>query len=106
LQERTMMKQRAVRGLIGLNAALALCLAVVTFAPQVTAQQPAPAREPGDYTMVAGRLQGQAFEVTYIVDAANQEMVAVMWEQSRRQLLPVGYRDLAADGQVAGRTGR
>ena len=99
------MSKRAFGGLIGLNAVLALCLALVTFSPAVTAQQP-PARGPGDYTMVAGELQGQTYAVIYIVDAANQELVAVMWEQNRQKLLPVGYRDLAADGQVNGRVGR
>ncbi|MCB9838494.1 MAG: hypothetical protein H6813_04080 [Phycisphaeraceae bacterium] len=101
-----MTKRRAVPGLIGLNAALALCLAVVTLAPGATAQQPARAREPGDYTMVSGLLQGQTFEVIYIVDAANQEMVAVEWEQTRRQMRPVGFRDLGADSQATGRVGR
>jgi Spy/CpxP family protein refolding chaperone len=99
------MKKRAVGGLIGLNAALLLCLALVTFAPAVTAQQ-GPARDPGDYTMVAGEIQGQTFSALYIVDASNQELVAVMWEQNRKKLLPVGYRDLAADGQGNGRAGR
>ena len=100
------MKKRTLGGLIGLNALLALCLVAVTFAPAVTAQQPAAARGPGDYTMVAGRVQGQTPSVVYIVDAMNQEMVAVMWDQSRRRMREVGYRDLADDGQSTVRPGR
>jgi hypothetical protein len=98
------MNKRAIRGLIGLNALLAVCLAVVTFSPAVTAQQPK--RAPGDYTMVAGVVQGSPSAVIYIVDATNQELVAIMWDQSRKQMNAVGYRDLAEDGKVTKRGGR
>ena len=96
---------RSIGGLIGLNALLVLCLIAVTFAPAVTAQQPA-TRGPGDYTMVGGQLRGQNADVVYIVDAMNQEMVAVMWNQSQRKMMAVGYRDLAADSLVTARPGR
>lgn len=100
-----MKNQRAIRGLIGLNAALALCLALVTFSSPVTAQQ-AVNRNPGNYTMVGGNIQGQTIDAIYIVDSSNQEMVAMMWDQSRREMQAIGYRDLALDGQVSGRVGR
>jgi len=98
------MNKRAIRGLIGLNALLALCLAAVTFSSSVTAQQPA--RAPGDYTMVAGVVQGNPASVIYIVDGTNQELVAVTWDQSRKRLTDVGYRDLASDAKAAKRSGR
>lgn len=99
------MINRSLGGLIGLNALLVLCLVAVTFAPSVTAQQPV-TRGPGDYTMVAGQMRGQNSDVVYIVDAMNQEMVAVMWNSSQRKMSAVGYRDLAADSQVTARPGR
>jgi len=99
-----MMKKRTIGGLIGLNALLVLCLVAVTFAPAVTAQQPL--RDPGDYTMIAGDVQGQTYSVIYIVDAMNQELVAVSWDGSRQHMRPVGYRDLAGDTKVVARPGR
>jgi len=99
------MNRRSIRGLIGLNAALLLALALVTLSPAVTAQQQ-PARAPGDYTMISGEMQGRTAAAIYMVDATNQEVVAVYWDQSRRRLEPIGYRDLAADAQTQGRRGR
>lgn len=100
------MNRRTMRGLLMLNAVLVVCLALVTFSSSVTAQQQAAQRAPGDYTMVDGEVQGQTAAAIYIVDATNQEVVAVFWDQSRHRLQPIGYRDLAADAKLTGRTGR
>lgn len=97
-------------GLLGLNAALLGALAFVTFAPDAAAQRgQAPAgagRDPGDYTMIAGQVQGQSEDAIYIVDSINREIIAVRWDQSRKTISGIGFRDLAVDAQAAGRTGR
>ena len=89
------------RGLIALNAALLLALGVVTFAPASLAQkggQPANgARARGEYTMVSGRIVGGSNHAIYIVDANNQEMLSMIWNQSNHGLDVIGYRDLRAD---------
>jgi hypothetical protein len=87
------------RRLIALNLVLLAALAVVTLAPLAGAQ-PAAARRPGRYTMVGGRIQGANTNAIYILDATNQELVAVRWDDSRKTLAPIGYRDLTADTQV------
>lgn len=86
--------RRPTRGLLVLNAALLVLLAVVTFAPMADAQQ---GRAVGDYTMVAGGVNGSLGSVVYIVDAINQEMIAVTFDPSTRRLEGVGYRNLAVD---------
>ena len=51
----------------------------------------------GDYTMESGRIQGGNTNAVYIVDAANQEFVAVRWNNSGKALDGIGYRNLQAD---------
>lgn len=64
------------------------------------AAQGAPGRLRGDYLLLSGRVRGSMSNVTYVVDTANQEMVALTWDRSRRQLTPLGWRSLAEDAQV------
>ncbi len=114
MDERTSAAGRGrTAGLVGLNGALLVALALVTFSPGAAGQQrgaaappAAPARNPGDYTLLGGRVQGQSSEAIYILDAVNREIVAVSWDQSRRTLGPIGFRDLNIDAQAAGRSGR
>jgi hypothetical protein len=112
MYERSGRKRRGrAAGLVGLNAALLVALALVTFAPGAAAQQragapAAPARNPGDYTLLAGRVQGQSAAAIYILDAVNREIVGVYWDQSRKVIAPIGFRDLNVDAQAAGRSGR
>jgi uncharacterized protein (UPF0333 family) len=82
-----------LRGLIALNAALLVLLGVVTFGSIAYGQ----ARGRGEYTMVAGGAQGADAQVIYIVDVANQEMIAVVFNPNAKTLEGVGYRNLAAD---------
>ena len=94
---------RSASGLVAINAGLLAALALVVFVPPAgTNAQPAAAapgaavnRARGTYTMVAGRVQGQVESAIYIVDAANQEMIAMKWDRSRKQLKGLGYQDLA-----------
>lgn len=88
-------------GLLALNGALIAALTVVTFAPIAEGQR-TPRRARGDYTMVAGQVQGMSEAAIYIIDSNNAELVAVRWDQSRKQLQPVGYRNFDADARSAG----
>jgi len=90
------------RGLIALNAALLLVLAVVTLAPATHAQRgtgtgAGAGRARGQYTMVAGKVTGGNSHAVYLVDANNQELLALLWSQTGKGLDVVGYRDLRAD---------
>lgn len=94
-----MRARRAHPALLILNAGLAVVLAAVALAPRADAQRAARAR--GDYTMVSGRTQGgSSNHAVYIIDASNQEVVALRWNDNTRGLEGLGYRDLAADAQA------
>jgi hypothetical protein len=86
------------RGLIALNGALALGLLAVALAAPADAQRAARAR--GEYTMVSSKIQGGNSHVVYLVDAANQELLGLRWNESNKGLEGVGYRDLAIDAQA------
>ncbi len=87
-------RSNPVRSLILLNAGLLIVLAGVSFVPAADAQQ---ALVKGQYSMVAGRVQGSTPDGVFIVDAANMEMAATTWSIGRRSLEFVGYRNLPAD---------
>ncbi|MFO0827755.1 MAG: hypothetical protein U0572_06345 [Phycisphaerales bacterium] len=93
-------RRRSVTGLIILNAALLVALGAVTLAPRANAQ----ARVRSTYTMVAGAVNGQTPAAVYIVDESGQELVGVTWDDNRRQLVGMGFRNLAADAGEIGRT--
>ena len=40
-------------------------------------------------------------EVVYLVDTVNRELIAVRWDQGRKSLTGIGYRNLDADTAVA-----
>ncbi len=96
-------RMSATRGLIALNIAMVGLLGVVTLVPAADAQRSRRAR--GEYTMVAGKVTGLEAAGVYIIDANNEELVAVRWNQSQNKLEPLGYRNLAEDAAAA-RSGR
>jgi len=85
--------------LIALNAVLLLALGAVTFAPHATAQsrENGPMRPRGEYTIVGGEVTGANANALYVLDSANREVVGLLWDESRRQIRGLGYRDLAMD---------
>lgn len=83
-----------LRGLLAVNAALLLVMAAVTFAPSAGAQA---GRARGEYLMVSGYINGSEPQVVYIVDATNQQMVAVRYRQDLRVLEGLSARNLRAD---------
>jgi hypothetical protein len=58
------------------------------------------ARARGEYTMVTGRV-GSGRPVVYIVDSANQEMVALRWDTGKQNFTGVGYRNILTDARAA-----
>ncbi len=91
------MNRRSYSGLIALNIALLVALAFVTFSSGATAQDEA-ARSRGEYTMVAGRIQGSAEDAIYIIDSSNQEMLALRWDNSRKRLDGLDYASFRRQG--------
>lgn len=93
---------RTERSLVAVNAALGVVLvALVAMAPSTAIGQPSGGQRPrGDYTMVSGKTTGGNANTVYIVDAINQEMVALRWDAGRKTFAGVGYRDLNADGRT------
>ena len=93
-------RRRSLTGLIALNGALLLALGTVALAPKVMAQ----ARARSSYTMVSGGIKGQTPPVVWIVDEGSQELVCMSWDDSKKQLIGMGYRNLATDINDIGRT--
>lgn len=98
---------RTRQRLIGLNIALLLMLGVVTIftsmeAPAQPGATPAAStpRPRGDYTAVSGRFQGGTSNAVYILDASNQELLALTWDRSRNELDVIGHRKLSDDAQI------
>lgn len=95
--------RRQVGGLLALNGALLGVLAWVSLSPEATGGQPGAGqpltRARGDYTMVAGPIRTGNASAIWILDAANQELAAVRFNDSKQQLEGIGFRDLAADAQ-------
>lgn len=87
-------------GLLGVNALLLVVLAVVTAAPSAQAQRGGQARARGQYTMVSGRVVGGNANTVFVLDAANQEMIGLSWNQTRKGLEGAGYRDLTLDSRA------
>lgn len=57
-------------------------------------------RPRGDYTMVAGKTTQGSRDAIYVMDATNREMVIVRWDNSRKSLVGIGYRNLDADSAL------
>lgn len=91
----TKSKSSGLRGLLLLNALLLATLAAVTFGSSAGAQNAARGR--GEYTMVTGGANGIDAGIIYIADVANQEVIAMYYNNSSKVLDGVGYRNLAAD---------
>lgn len=104
--------------LLGVNILLAGALGVTTLlvsTPSPAQPQRLPAggagdrgpdaagRVRGEYTMLSGRIQGSTTSAIYILDAANQELVALTWNRSANQLEAIGLRNLSDDARFLNR---
>jgi hypothetical protein len=83
-------------GLIALNGVLLVLLGVVTLGRSADAQP----MSRGEYTMIAGRAQGAAAGIVYVVDTANLELIALTYDPNSKDLEGIGYRNLAADART------
>ncbi|MEM9166446.1 MAG: hypothetical protein AAGB48_05420 [Planctomycetota bacterium] len=84
------------RPVLLINAALVVVLGVTSLVPA----QDGAGRARGDYAMVGGEFQGGGGgNAVYILDASNQELIAVSWDRTRKSLAGIGYRDLNRDSQ-------
>lgn len=92
---------RGRQGWLLVNVLLLAVLVVTMWPGPASAQNAAsPARARGEYTLVAGRTGSGGADAVYILDAANQEMVALRWETAKQSLVGIGYRDLSADAKI------
>ncbi len=92
------MRDRVKHRLIALNVVLLALLAVVAITPEPSAADPnQPARGRGRYTVVTGTAQGITTEVIYVMDASNEELIALEWDRTRASLDAIGFRDLRDD---------
>lgn len=96
--ERAEQGQRGrLRRLVALNIALLGVLGAVTVVARAERSGQPAIRGRGDYTMVGGKIQGGNGNAIYILDGANQQLIAVRWNDSRKTLDGMDYRNLAQD---------
>jgi hypothetical protein len=94
-------RRRPLVGLLALNAVLLGVLATVSLAPRVQANPNALGRS--SYTMVAGTVKGQTMPILYVVDESSQELVGISWDEQAKNLVGMGYRNIATDSAEVGR---
>ncbi len=100
------MNRRTLGGLIVLNIALVAVLAIITILPSPAQAQFAGGR-PGDYMMIATVTPGRPnYETVVITDVNNSAMLSLYYHVSRKQFVPIGYRDISADATAGARQGR
>lgn len=93
--------------LIALNLVLLMVLMSLVLLPVAGAQNsgaPANGRARGEYTMVTGRTTSGVAEAIYILDANNQEVISMKWDNAKQSMVGLGYRSLLSDSKsVPGR---
>lgn len=82
--------------LVVLNAALAAAV----LGTLVMGQPVPTARPRGEYTMVSGKSISGGKDVIYVLDATSREVIALRWDNSRKSLVGVGYRNLDNDSTL------
>lgn len=93
-------RRPGVASLVIVNIMLVAGLAWVEFGPVAVAQdtaRPFDSRPRGEYTLIGGEIQMGNSDAVYVIDSVNQEMVVLRWDDGRRVLDGIGYRDLDAD---------
>jgi hypothetical protein len=93
------MKSRKISMPLILNLALLTALAAITFAPDSIRANAQAGRARGEYTLLAGRPNGSSSDAIYVLDAANQEIIALKWDTGRKLSL-LGYRNLESDAKL------
>lgn len=88
--------------LIALNVALVAALGVVSVLTMSPAHGQAGNRR-GEYAIVSGRVLGSTASVLYVLDASNQQLMALSWDTTNNRVLPIGYRSVVDDGKFQNR---
>jgi len=88
------MSNKPFLSLVALNLVLLAVLAFGSFGPAANAQS---SRAGGRYAFVSGVVQNVYPGVVYVIDEANQEIVAVSYNEPDKTFRGVGYRDLKSD---------
>lgn len=86
----------ALAGAIVLNIVLGSIVAA-KYWPTHARAQAGSARARGEYTMTTGKSNVGGPDVVCVLDAANQEMLFLRWDQGKQQLMAQGYRSLTQD---------
>jgi len=89
------------KALITANVLLLAALAAVTLTPGAGAQS-AQDRTRGSYTITTGDLRGSSADSIFIVDSSNQQIVALRYNDSNKELVGIDFADFR---QSAGRPG-
>jgi hypothetical protein len=91
-------RRARLAALIGVNAALLGLLALVGLSPRAGAQAAAE-RSRGMYSLLGGELPFGNANAIYVLDASNEEMLALRWNPSRGtgELEVLGYRNIRLD---------
>lgn len=90
-----------LRRAVAVNVVLLAVLVSLSLGPGAGAQPAGgPARARGEYTMLSGKTNTGNTNAVYVLDAANQELIALRWDASRQRLITIGYRDLDADAKA------
>lgn len=90
------MNKKSLGGLLVLNLALLMTLALLAVSPD-PAEAQIGGRRPGDYVMVAGKALSIRESVIYITDLNNGMMLAIRYDVSRKSLATVGFRAISGD---------
>jgi hypothetical protein len=95
------MNKRSYRGLITLNVLLIVALVLVSIGPSESNAQNAN-RARGQYSAITIAVPGSVTDAIAIIDANNQEIVALRWDASRRSLAGIDYASLQAPAGAGG----
>jgi hypothetical protein len=92
----------SVRALVAVNLGLLALIAGAGISRIEADAQEAQGRRPrGEYTMISAKTNQGGPHAIWVVDASNQEMIVLKWDQSRQMLLGLGYRGLEGDVRLA-----
>ncbi|MFU8827824.1 MAG: hypothetical protein ACNA8P_00130 [Phycisphaerales bacterium] len=87
------MNKRSYKGLLTLNVLLVAVLVLVSIGPSDSEAQQAN-RARGQYSALSMAVTGSVSDAIVVIDANNQEMVALRWDASRRSLAGIDYVSL------------
>lgn len=94
------MKRYNLAGLVILNFALLAVLALMSFNTPPAQAQFGGARGGNNYVMVAGKTRGSTQDAVYVTDISRGAMIAVMYDQNKKNIIPVAAHNIGEDFSV------